>query len=157
VSSAAAAAESGLETTVPPTPIVAKLHMVRPEVAQAENRNVLEIRVDDVEEFYAIDMEIRFDPAKVQVADADPETEGIQIQPGEVPPPDFVAANDVNNEEGVIRYVVTQLGSEPAFDGSGLVATVIWEGELDPETELSFGAVTLVNQSALPMKVEFGE
>ena len=110
-----------------------------------------EIWVDGVTNFYALDMEIHFDPAKAQVADADAQQPGIQIAPGQAPAPDFVAENNVDNGAGVLTYVTTQLAPRDGFSGSGLVATIRWQGQADPAAR--FGAVTLVSQDGQPIEV----
>lgn len=121
--------------------------------ARPEGANALQIWVDDVSDFYALDMELRFDPSKLQVIDSDPNAEGVQIQPGQAPVPDFVAVNSADNQNGVVHYVVTQLGPREGFNGSGLVATITWQGDLDEGRGVSFGPVTLVNQDGQPIEV----
>jgi hypothetical protein len=104
--------------------------------------------VDDVSGLYALDVEIRFDAAGAQVADADPDREGVQIQPGQAPSPDFVAINEVDNQSGVIRYVATQLGDGPGFEGSGMIATATWQSNAGQGSRAAFGAVILVSKEA---------
>jgi len=131
----------------------------RLRLAPVEGGGAVEIWVDDVVELYALDLELAFDVSKFQAADADPEMDGIQLVPGEVPAPDFVAVNSVDNETGAVHYVVTQLGTSGAFSGSGLVATlnwqegVTWQGGAEAEGELSFGSVILVNQDVQQIDV----
>ncbi len=120
-------------------------------LAQADpSGQALEVWVDDVEGLYALDMKLHFDPAKLQLADADAEQEGIQIQPGKSPAPDFVAGNSGDNQSGVIHYVVTQVAPRKGFNGSGLIATLLWEGKVD-ESAVSFGDITLVRQDGQPI------
>jgi len=110
-----------------------------------------EIWVDDVTSFYALDMEIHFEAARAQIADANSQQPGIQIEPGQAPAPDFVAENIADNQAGAITYVVTQLAPREGFSGSGLVATIRWQGQADPAPR--FGAVTLVSQDGQPIEV----
>jgi hypothetical protein len=114
----------------------------------ADDGRSLQIWVDDVSSLYALDVEIRFDAGGAQVADADPDTEGVQIQPGQAPSPDFVAINEVDNQSGVIRYVVTQMGDDPGFDGSGLIATASWQSNAGQSSRAAFGSVILVSKEA---------
>jgi hypothetical protein len=108
----------------------------------------LEVRVADVRDLYAVDMEIRFDATRMQVSDADAKRDGVQIEPGQLPRPDFVAINMADNERGIIRYVVTQLGDEAAVNGGGVVATIAWEKPADTNADVSVAAVTLVSGRA---------
>jgi hypothetical protein len=126
---------------------IATLHMVPVADGQA-----LEVRVADVRDLYAIDMEIRFDATRMQVSDADAKMDGVQIKPGQLPRPDFVAINTADNERGIIRYVVTQLGGEAAFSGGGVVATIAWEKPADTDADVSVAAATLVSAQAEPIE-----
>ena len=120
-------------------------------VPAADGRS-LAVRVDDVRNLYAVDLELLFDAARVQVADADPDTEGVQIRAGQSPRPDFVAINQADNKRGVIRYVATQLGDdEGAFSGGGLVATINWQSPAAADVTVSVSAVTLVSSDARPI------
>ncbi len=113
----------------------------------------VEIRVNNVIELYAVDIKMKYDSARLQVADADTRADGVQIQPGQVPRPDFVAVNSADNRTGVVRYVVTQLGEAPALSGGGVVATVFWQDTPDPNATLALVSVTLVGDDAQPIEV----
>lgn len=89
---------------------------------------VLEIRVENVSDLYAADLELRFDPAVLQVQDSDGSRDGVQIAPGTFPNPDFVAENIVDNATGVVRYALTQLPPSSPLNGSGLMASVTFQG-----------------------------
>lgn len=127
---------------------IATLRLVR----TADGREFI-VRVDNVRDLYAVDITIRFDPTRWQVADADAQKSGVQIKPGEAPRPDFVAVNDVDNTQGTIRYIATQLGDKAAFSGSGTVATILWQTTIAPDADVSVGAVTLVNRNAQAIEV----
>jgi hypothetical protein len=123
---------------------IATLHLV-----PAADRRSLEVRVGDVRDLYAVDLELLFDAARVQVADADTSKDGVQIKPGQSPRPDFVAINTADNQRGVIRYVATQLGDdEGAFSGGGVVATINWQSPADPDVTISVSGATLVSSDA---------
>ncbi len=90
-----------------------------------------EIYVEDIVDLWAGDVRLSFDPAIVQIVDADPDAEGIQI----VLLDDFLTANFVlrkngDNETGAIWYAATHLNGpwdhEPA-NGSGALARVTLE------------------------------
>jgi hypothetical protein len=138
------------QTEVPDTVRSSSIATLR-LVPAADGRS-LEVRVDDVRNLYAVDLELLFDAARVQVADADPATDGVQIRPGQSPRPDFVAINQADNKRGVIRYVATQLGDdEGAFSGGGLVATINWQSPAGADVTVSVSGVTLVSSDAQPI------
>ena len=135
-----------------------------PEAEGASSRTVLRtewttdgkalyIWVEGAHQLYAVDLQITFDASRYQVADTDPARSGVQIKPGEAPTPDFVAANKADNQQGVVRYVATQLGSAPGFSGSGLVATVMWRRSADDRSGVALGPVLMVDREAQAIQV----
>jgi parallel beta-helix repeat protein len=91
----------------------------------------LDIAVQDVTDLYAAQVQLAFDPNVVQVRDANPlpSAPGVQIRPGTFLDPDyqFVLVNEADNATGEIDFAVTQLRPAEARNGSGLLATVIFE------------------------------
>jgi len=96
--------------------------------------NDIEIHLDNVVDLYGLHVHVEFDPAQVQVRDADPDQEGIQVTPGSLPSPDFVALNMVDNEYGLLDYAVVQTNPRQPVSGSGVVAVI---HVLDGDAEVS--------------------
>ncbi len=115
----------------------------------------IEIRIDNVNGLAAADIELRFNAAVLQVQDADPNREGVQIQPGTFPSPDFVAMNTVDNSAGIIRYALTQLPPHEPVNGSGLVASINFRGVNAGNSELGFAVVNLANAQGQPLANSF--
>ena len=111
----------------------------------------IEIRVDNVSGLAAADVELRFNPSVLQVQDADPNREGIQIQPGNFPAPDFVAMNTADNAAGIIRYALTQLPPHAPVNGSGLMASVAFRGVNAGQADVVFNVVNLANAQGQPI------
>jgi hypothetical protein len=125
-----------------PSPTPATLLRFDPPVANVEQGHTVPVTltVENVDNLFGIQIEIAFDPLLVQVADSDPEREGVQMRPGIAPLPHYVVHNDANNESGLLRYTVTQLGPGDGFTGAGPV--------------LSFDVLGVSpGQSALTLKV----
>jgi parallel beta-helix repeat protein len=88
----------------------------------------LDIAVQDVSDLYGVLLRLTFDPSVVQVRDADPNAPGVQIRPGDfLDPRQFVAVNEADNGTGEILFAVTQLRPAEGQNGSGVLATVIFE------------------------------
>jgi LysM repeat protein len=111
----------------------------------------IEIRVDNVSGLAAADVELRFNPSVLQVQDADPNREGIQIQPGNFPAPDFVAVNTADNAAGIIRYALTQLPPHAPVNGSGVMASVVFRGVNAGQADVVFNVVNLANAQGQPI------
>ena len=69
----------------------------------------LVVTVADVEGLYGFELHLRFDPAVLEVSDADAGTPGVQLEVGDFILADFVAQNRVDNQAGTADFAVTQL------------------------------------------------
>jgi LysM repeat protein len=105
----------------------------------------VEVRIDDVTDMAAAEVELQFSAAVLQVQDADPAKEGVQIQPGDFPAPDFVVENAADNATGIIRYALTQLAPKEPISGSGLLASITFQGIAAGSSDLTFNLVNLAN------------
>jgi hypothetical protein len=76
----------------------------------------------DATGLYGAQFDLVFDPAVVQVVDADTGTEGVQIMSGDCPVADFIATNEASNASGKISYAASSLNPTPPCDG-GTVAS----------------------------------
>lgn len=85
------------------------------------------VQLSDIAEVYGVEIELSFDPSIIQVIDANPEIEGVQISSGDCPVPDFEIVNNTENITGTISYAVVQLNPTPPCNG-GNVATIVFEG-----------------------------
>jgi hypothetical protein len=103
------------------------------------------IRIENATRLFGVEVHLTFDPAHLKVQDADPDTEGVQIQVGEFPSPDFVVQNQADNTKGTIDYAVTQLAPREAVDGSGVLATMTVEGKDKGISSLTFVGAKLAN------------
>ncbi len=105
---------------------------VRPEqdsyTIAAGAETTIVVRLENATGVYGIDVRAAFDPALLEVVDADATAAGVQVEPGSFPQPDFVAANTVDPAAGTIRYVVTQLNPTPPATGDGVLFIVRLRG-----------------------------
>ena len=83
----------------------------------------LDIGVSDVVGLQALQMEITFNPAVLQVVDADPVLTGVQIVPGDIFPQDTPLFNIASNVLGTCEYSIVRFASLP-FSGDGTIATI---------------------------------
>jgi hypothetical protein len=82
----------------------------------------VQVKIENVSNLYGADVQLAFDPADLQVVDADPNTTGVQITPrDELLSPDFVLKNEANNKKGTVWYAATQVNPTPPASGSGVL------------------------------------
>jgi hypothetical protein len=103
------------------------------------------IHIENATRLYGAEVHLAFDPARLEVQDADPDTEGVQIQAGDFPSPDFVVQNQADNVKGTIDYAATQLAPREAVDGSGVLATVTIKGKDKGTSSLTFVGAKLAD------------
>jgi len=100
-----------------------------PALVGAGQTAAVEVRVDNVQDLYGLDIRLRFDPSVVEVVDADEATEGIQVRPGELLHPDLIVRNVADNTEGTIWFALTQLNPSEAVSGSGTAFVILVRGK----------------------------
>lgn len=99
---------------------------LQPVLLQDERQMLVNLMVADVVDLYGVDVQLRYDPSQLQVDDANPRLEGIQIAPGPLLAADerFVVTNRVDVAAGLITFVATLLNPAPPVSGQGVLATI---------------------------------
>lgn len=113
----------------------------------AGQTQTITIVIQDAAEVYGIDVRASFDPALVEVVDANPARDGVQMTTGVFPQPDFVALNAADNAAGALRYVVTQVNPTPPATGGGVVFTFQMRGRANGVSPLRVDLVEMANRS----------
>ncbi len=103
------------------------------------------IRIENATRLYGAEVHLTFDPTLLEIQDADPDEEGVQIQAGDFPNPDFVVQNQADNDKGTIDYAVTQMAPREAVDGSGVLALITVKGKDKGTSSLTFVSAKLAN------------
>ncbi len=89
----------------------------------------IQVWISNVSGLYAAEIFLSFEPTIVEVVDLDPDREGVQVEPGQYPYPDYLQENEAVNAFGTIWYVVTQLIPREPANGSGTMLTVRFRGK----------------------------
>ena len=100
----------------------------------------------DARDVYAIDVRATYDPQVVEIVDADPARDGVQLVPGAFPQPDFVARNVADNAAGALRYAITQVNPTAPASGVGSSSTCGFAGRPPGATTLAVGPVELADR-----------
>jgi hypothetical protein len=107
----------------------------------------LQILLMNADKIYGIDLQATFDPAVVEVVDADSEQTGVQMQSGVFPKPDFSVRNLADNKTGTLRYVVTQLKPTPPASGTGIILMVHFLGKTQgSSSKLTFTTAVIADR-----------
>jgi hypothetical protein len=139
-------------TEVPPptpTPVISgpTLLYLEPGVvldfAVGETRHV-QVMLENIEDLREIEFHISFEGRYIAIEDADPNTEGVQIETGKLPAPVQVIENRVDNQAGYIVYHVAQEEGTSAR-GSDVVASFTVRALIEGGSPLEFNTVKLHN------------
>ena len=109
----------------------------------AGNTSTVDILVEDVTDLYGFEFEITFDPAVLEVVDADPDEEGVQIEAGDFLSPDWTLDNTVDNDNGTITYALCQMNPSPPQSGDGVLARITWRGKAAGTSPIQLAHVLL--------------
>jgi hypothetical protein len=107
-----------------------------------DTQGTITILVEDVQALYGLEFQLAFDPDIIEVIDADPNEEGVQIKPADWWKDGFVAVNKADNGSGRIDFAATLL--RPALPASGRIVIAAI-----PFTARKTGSSTLSVESAL--------
>lgn len=122
----------------------------------------VDIRIEAASGLYGAQVTLQFNPALLQVVDADPYTAGVQIQIGTFPDPSagrgIVIARSADNTLGTITYAVSLQFPSAPVSGSGVLARVQFQGTALGTSALTFQSATLVdiNGTTIPSGVANG-
>jgi hypothetical protein len=107
----------------------------------------LAIEVVSVQAMYAFDVDLRFDPAVVEVVDAVPNQSGVQASLGAFLDPGFAILNQADNSQGSLRFAMTQINPSEAKSGSGNLIVVKFKGkQVNGTTAITFNDVQLAQR-----------
>lgn len=116
---------------------------------------VVDIRINNVQDLFGVDIKVSYDPNLVEVVDANATALGIQVQPG-----DFldvsggqglIQVNSVDAGTGTISYAAIRLNPAPGQTGSGVIASITFRGKAAGTGPVKLESVMLSNPTAQPI------
>jgi len=116
----------------------------------------LDIRVENVVQLAGAEVHVIFDPALLEVVDADPSLEGIQIAHGDLLSPDFVVQNVADTATGTVDYAIVCIPVDKAVSGSGVLARITFHALAEGETLVNIRSTLLADMQGQPIEVETG-
>jgi LysM repeat protein len=117
----------------------------------------VQIRLENVDNLYGIEVHLTFDKDVVQIEDDDATQDGVQIAPGELPHPDFSVQNMVDNFGGRLDYAVVQLSPRAPAQGSGVVATIRFRGVREGSSPIRFSGAKLASPEGMEIPATLQE
>lgn len=124
-----------------------------PRVTVSEQFTV-DIRVEDVQNLYGLELRLVFNPDIVHVVDADPDEEGIQIASSDFLVPDFQVKNEADNENGTVWYAMSQMAPRDPANGSGVLVSILFEAVGAGVTQLDLLEASMVDPDGIALDAE---
>lgn len=88
----------------------------------------LDLRLADVRDLYAGQVEVTYDPAVLEIVDQNALQPGIQVTPGDFVAPFSTTRNVVDTVNHKILFTFSRVGAQPGVSGSGTVVRVTVRG-----------------------------
>lgn len=109
------------------------------------------VDVANITGLFGVELQLSYDPAIIEVVDADPGAPGTQVAPGAV----FAGVEifDVENEtaSGQIKFSATRTAPTPPFDGTGSIIQITWRGKAVGQSTVTLDTVKLANTDGQPI------
>lgn len=100
----------------------------------------VDLVVKDITPVYGVELEMSYNPDKLEVIDMAPEIEGVQASPGDFFDPKqkiFPLQNDADNANGIVKYAVSLLNPAPSSSGDGVIARIAFRAKSPGRSEFS--------------------
>ena len=115
------------------------------------------IEIRNVQDLYAVDLEIHYDPRILTFEDANPQMDGIQPALGTFLDAGMVLYNTVDPEAGIIRFVMTQVNPSEPKSGSGVLIVLYAVGAAEGESTLEVVRADLSTREGIAIPSELVE
>ena len=120
------------------------------------DEGTLDVRVEDVVQMAGAEVHLTFDPALLEVVDADTSTEGVQVDHGGFLSPDFIIQNDADPLVGTVDYAIACMPVDKAVSGGGVLARITFRALDEGEAPLAISSVILADVQGQPITIETG-
>ncbi|MBN1640434.1 MAG: hypothetical protein JXA09_04290 [Anaerolineae bacterium] len=118
----------------------------------------MDVRVENIANLYGVETTVRFNPAILEVVDADAGTAGVQVNAGDWwPTGTHIVVNSADNATGLIRFAASLLAPMSPLNGSGDVVSIPFKAKAAGTTPVAFDTAKLVDATATPLSVNMAD
>ena len=119
-----------------------------------DTRVEVPIEIRNVQDLYAVDVTISFDPAILTVEDAEPNKAGVQPGLGTFLDAGMTLYNEVDNERGLVRFVMSQINPSEGKSGDGILLVLYFVGKQAGSTQISVENAEFSDRYGVAIEVE---
>lgn len=130
--------------TVEPTGTTLKFTPENLQLPVCNSQGSMTVDLENVADMGAMQLEINYDPAVIQIIDADDTRAGVQVTIDDVFSGGFVAQNTVDTANGRISVATTLLSGNKIDGNTGLI-TIDWRPLAVGNSSITFGDVILAS------------
>jgi len=112
-----------------------------------DGRIEVPVTVRGVSDLYAVDIQIEFDPALLEVEDANPNLPGVQPALGTFLDAGLTLFNEVDNEAGLVNFVMTQVNPSEGKSGDGVLLVLYFRALTEGTSDLTVVKVDLADRT----------
>jgi len=147
-----ASASVGVGIAPPPGNTVVKVEPEHLVASWCSFEEHTAISVKNVSQLRTVSLEVLYDPAVVQVVDADPSQRGVQVRPdgGFLSRPSTVTLNEVDTDNGRIYFEASTIGTETINGDAGLII-IDWRPQMPGITDIILANVALTADGGHPI------
>ena len=127
----------------------AEVGVFEPITTSPGSRIEVPIEIRGVQDLYAFDLEMQFDPAVFDAEDADPSMAGIQTALGTFLDAGLLLFNDVNPETGLVRFAMSQMNPSEGKSGDGILLVLYLTAKTTGESALTVNSITLSDRGGV--------
>ncbi|MEM7535318.1 MAG: LamG-like jellyroll fold domain-containing protein [Chloroflexota bacterium] len=126
---------------------------ITPEDSQiyASDIYTVNIKVDNIQNFYGAQVELAYDPAVIEVMDAYDFLGGVQLTHGDFLTAEATIFNTVDAVNGTINYAISLQGNKSGVSGSGTLAQIAVRGLVPGTSPVSLTQVILSDPQSQPI------
>ncbi len=99
------------------------LRLNAPSIVSTQGAFDVGVSLQNMKDLYGAAVRLQYDASKLEVVDMDPNTEGVQVLPG-----DWLKGiqlkNEVDQNQGLISFTAAQVGDVEGVNGEGVLATI---------------------------------
>lgn len=129
---------------------------IQPEQMQVGVGQEMEVAVaiNGASGIYGFEIYLKFDPAAVEIVDADSNIAGVQVSLGTFLEPGLLVLNDADLTTGVIKFAMSQRDPALPKDGDGALLVIKFLGKSVSTTELVITSVLLATQDGTAVSAD---
>lgn len=137
-----------IDSTQAQSPALVRIDPVELIIQMGEEGHASVI-VEGVDDLYGLEFHLSYDPQLIEVLDANPDQENVQLEVGDFLKDSFVAVNKADSNVGRIDYAVTLLNPAPPVSGSGVIAIINFKAKNLGSSPIKVDQVILVSKEAV--------